>query len=180
MSKNIRFIGKQWTLEYANGTAYATNQSAHTWLTNNGATIASRSGARPQALPYSIQQKLFAMWRANQRKRKNPRAGGFFKSDITLSLEGKLRTIDIYGYESGKALFDVIVVDGVRYFRKSMGGWTIAPTDVHRKIIKHFNIPGTMSNPRRRKYRRRTRRNCGCRKNPCRHYRRNRKRRSTR
>lgn len=105
---------------------------------------------------------------ASNPMRRNPLSEKrFSKSDVTFGEPyGKKEKHTIYSYESGDAIYDVIVIDGVRYPRKN--GRTLRANEpwdkIHLAIIKHFNLPGTMSNPVRRK---------PMRKNPYRRARRN-------
>ncbi len=65
--KNIRFIGKQWTLEYADGVVYATNQSARTWTIKSGWSL-ERSG-KIRGLPKYVEDQAMAMLRARNKRR---------------------------------------------------------------------------------------------------------------
>lgn len=49
----------------------------------------------------------------------------------------------VYTYESGKNLFDVVIIGGRKYYQKNMAGYTtdaerIEP--IHRSIETHYNI----------------------------------------
>ena len=74
----------------------------------------------------------------------------FYKSDLTMSVYGGGREkYDLYTYETENALYDVAVSTpgGPKLYRKNMGRWSYTPEKIHLEISKHYNIPGSRSNP---------------------------------
>lgn len=52
-----------------------------------------------------------------------------------------LETIPLYSYETGKALYDVIQLEGVTYYRVNGRTWETSSTEaIHKEIVKHFKL----------------------------------------
>ena len=55
-----------------------------------------------------------------------------------ITIEGK-----VYSYASGKDLFDVLILNGLKYYQKNMRGYSIGANmiePIHREVERHFNI----------------------------------------
>ena len=69
----------------------------------------------------------------------------FFKQSFNFrrTAESAVESAPMYGYESHKKLYDVLVLDGHKYYRVNMGAWanTIDKiTPAHASIEQHFAI----------------------------------------
>ena len=69
----------------------------------------------------------------------------YFKNEIVrFKLKsGEVKTGTLYGYESKNAIYDVLLLDGMKYYQKNAGGWhnTIDKIDlIHNNIERHFEI----------------------------------------
>ena len=56
---------------------------------------------------------------------------------------GGVETAPLYSYESGSTLYDVLLLDGRKYYRSNMGQWFVTLGGikrVHSDIERHFNI----------------------------------------
>ena len=69
----------------------------------------------------------------------------FSKTLTVVGDKNKFRhTVDIFTYETGNRLYDIMMFDnGMKFYRVDMGKWSNLITDiqpVHYRIENHFNI----------------------------------------
>ena len=53
---------------------------------------------------------------------------------------GDKKEVVVYTYETGRAIYDVCIFNGRKYYQKNMRGYTYDQEAIHKAIEKHFNV----------------------------------------
>lgn len=64
----------------------------------------------------------------------------FYRGDYRIDRGKGAEVFPLYTYETGNALYDVAIIDGVKFYRVNMGQWSNDNKPIHCEIEKFFNI----------------------------------------
>jgi len=64
----------------------------------------------------------------------------FYRGDYCVDRGKGAEVFPLYSYETSNALYDITIIDGVKFYRINMGQWSNDNKPIHHEIEKFFNI----------------------------------------
>ena len=64
----------------------------------------------------------------------------FTRGDYRIDRGKGAEVFPLYTYETSNTLYDITIIDGMKFYRVNMGQWSNTVKPIHHEIEKHFHI----------------------------------------